>query len=258
MLSGARRRQFRHNDWQAPDELLQNIRHDYRRVLIVIEGVYSMDGDYPDLPKFVEVKRRHQAMLMVDEAHSIGTMGKTGRGISEHFNVAANKVDVWMGTLSKAFGSCGGYIAGSKPLVSFSQILRRIRLQRRTVATQRSSRVAALQTLIREPERVALCQENSRILLETPASSFCDTGSSQQTPIVPVTFCKFSQSPVALRSTVSPRHQRPTDPLPGRGRVCCPPEVLSCDLQPHPHTNPADECDPGRTGMLRSQPSSAH
>ena len=115
ILSGARRRPFPHNDWQAADQLAgRATAHEYRRVLIAIEGVYSMDGDIPDLPQFIEVKQRHKAMLMVDEAHSMGVLGAHGRGIGEHFGVDPGDVDIWMGTLSKAFGSCGGYIAGSQ------------------------------------------------------------------------------------------------------------------------------------------------
>ena len=105
ILSGARRRPFPHNDWQALDELLTEIRREYRRVLIAIEGVYSMDGDFPDLPQFVEVKKKHKAFLMVDEAHSLGTLGTTGRGIGEHFGINPRDVDLWMGTLSKSLGS---------------------------------------------------------------------------------------------------------------------------------------------------------
>ena len=81
----ARRRPLPHNDWQAADRLLEQFRHEYRRVLLVIEGVYSMDGDIPDLPRFVEVKQRHRALLMIDEAHSMGVLGATGRGIGEHW-----------------------------------------------------------------------------------------------------------------------------------------------------------------------------
>ena len=119
ILSGARRRPFTHNDWQAADRLLEQFRHEYRRVLLVIEGVYSMDGDFPDLPRFIEVKKRHKALLMIDEAHSIGVLGHHGRGIGEHFDVNRSDVDIWMGTMSKALGSCGGYIAGSRALVEF-------------------------------------------------------------------------------------------------------------------------------------------
>ena len=95
------------------------IRRDYRRVLVAIEGVYSMDGDFPDVPRFIEVKQRHKALLMIDEAHSVGTMGPHGRGIGEHFDIDPRAVDIWMGTLSKSFGSCGGYIAGCKELVEY-------------------------------------------------------------------------------------------------------------------------------------------
>ncbi len=119
---GARRRPFAHNDWQAADRLLEQFRHEYRRVLMVIEGVYSMDGDIPDLPKFVEVKKRHKALLMIDEAHSMGVLGATGRGIGEHFGVDRGDVDIWMGTFSKSFGSCGGYISGCKALVGVSAL----------------------------------------------------------------------------------------------------------------------------------------
>ncbi len=72
---GARRRPFPHNDWEALDSILQEQRLKHRRVLVIVEGVYSMDGDFPDLPKFIEVTKRHHCWLMVDEAHSIGTMG---------------------------------------------------------------------------------------------------------------------------------------------------------------------------------------
>ena len=80
-LSGARRRPFEHNDWQLLDNILTEIRHDYQKVLIAIEGLYSMDGDSPQLDQFVKVKKRHKAMLFVDEAHSIGTLGATGTWI---------------------------------------------------------------------------------------------------------------------------------------------------------------------------------
>ena len=119
MLSGATRRPFPHNDHAALDELLTNIRHQYRRVLIIIEGVYSQDGDIPDLPAFIEVKRKHQALLMIDEAHSIGVLGETGGGIGEHFGVDRTDVELWSGTMSKSLAGCGGYVGGSRELVEF-------------------------------------------------------------------------------------------------------------------------------------------
>ncbi|MHC4179142.1 MAG: aminotransferase class I/II-fold pyridoxal phosphate-dependent enzyme, partial [Planctomycetota bacterium] len=119
ILSGARRRPFTHNDPQAADRLLAQLRPEYRRVLIAIEGVYSMDGDVPDLPEFIEVKKRHHALLMVDEAHAVGVLGTHGRGTGEHFGVDRADVNIWMGTLSKGLGSTGGYIAGCKELVEY-------------------------------------------------------------------------------------------------------------------------------------------
>ena len=84
---------------------------------IVVEGLYSMDGDVADLPKLVELKQRYGAWLMVDEAHALGVLGARGRGLAEHFGIDPKRVDIWMGTLSKTLAGCGGYIAGSHELV---------------------------------------------------------------------------------------------------------------------------------------------
>ncbi len=100
-LSGAKRIAFAHNDWRAAERELAASRRGARRALIVIEGHYSMDGDIPELPRFIEMARRHDAWLMVDEAHGMGVVGATGHGIHEHWGVDAREVDIWMGTLSK-------------------------------------------------------------------------------------------------------------------------------------------------------------
>src|SRR5206468_4137886 len=121
VLSRASRRPFPHNDWAALDTLLSSLRGHHERVLVALEGVYSMEGDVPDLPRFIAVVKRHRAFLLVDEAHSIGVLGAHGRGIGEHFNVDPADVDLWMGTLSKAFASCGGYIAGRRAVVEHLQ-----------------------------------------------------------------------------------------------------------------------------------------
>lgn len=117
LLSGATRMSFPHNDWKALDLMLRQHRRQFQRTLVVVEGIYSMDGDFPDLPQFIEIKKNHQALLMVDEAHSFGVLGASGLGIREHFGVNGTDVDIWMGTLSKSLASCGGYIAGNRALV---------------------------------------------------------------------------------------------------------------------------------------------
>lgn len=117
-LSGARRMPFAHNDPDALEALLSSQRGKFERVLIVTEGLYSMDGDVPDLPRLIALKQKYRCWLMVDEAHSFGVLGERGLGLREHFDIAARDVDIWMGTMSKTLSGCGGYIAGCKELVS--------------------------------------------------------------------------------------------------------------------------------------------
>jgi 8-amino-7-oxononanoate synthase len=187
ILSGARRRPFPHNDWQTLDQLLGELRHDYRRVLIAIEGVYSMDGDYPDLPRFIEVKKKHKAMLYIDEAHSLGVMGPHGRGIGEHFEVEPKDVDVWMGTLSKALGSCGGFIAGSHALVEYLKYTSpSFVFANGLPASNAAAALASLRILEEEPDRVAKLAANSKLFLALAKSRGLNTGRSKDSAVVPV------------------------------------------------------------------------
>ncbi|MGE0758432.1 MAG: aminotransferase class I/II-fold pyridoxal phosphate-dependent enzyme, partial [Pirellulaceae bacterium] len=187
LLSGARRRPFSHNNWQELDQILHEIRHEFRRVLIAIEGVYSMDGDFSDLPKFIDVKRRHKAILMVDEAHSMGTMGATGHGIGEHFHVAPTDVDIWMGTLSKAFGSCGGYIAGSEELIEYLKYTAPGFVYAAGMnPSSAGAALASIRLMEQEPERVTRLQANSRLFLELARRRGLNTGLSNGTPVVPI------------------------------------------------------------------------
>ena len=186
-LSGATCRGFTHNDWRTLDVLLSGIRHSHRRVLIAIEGVYSMDGDYPDLARFVDIKEKHHAMLYVDEAHSLGTMGKTGRGLGEHAAIAPSDVDVWMGTLSKSLASCGGYIAGSAELIEYLKytapgFVYSVGISPPNAATA----LTALQVLRREPRRVARLQELSSLFLRLARERGLNTGVAVGTPVIPI------------------------------------------------------------------------
>jgi 8-amino-7-oxononanoate synthase/acyl carrier protein len=187
ILSGARRRPFPHNDWRALDDLLKQVRHEYRRVLIAVEGAYSMDGDFCDLPQFIRVKREHRAWLMVDEAHSIGVMGKTGRGIGEYFDVEPSSVDIWMSTLSKTFGSCGGYIGGCKELIEYLRytapgFVFSVGIPPPAAAAA----LASLQVLEEHPERVARLQARSAQFLEAARDRGLNTGLAGGTGVVPV------------------------------------------------------------------------
>jgi 8-amino-7-oxononanoate synthase len=187
ILSGAHRRTFPHNDIAACDELLGTLRHRYRRTMIVVEGVYSMDGDYPNMQALVDIKRKHGAILMVDEAHSIGTMGLRGRGMAEFADLNPRDVDIWMGTMSKSFGSCGGYIAGCQELVTYLKytapgFVYSVGMSPPAAAAA----LASIQLLEEEPERVARLAENAALFLRLAREAGLNTGSSGGTPVIPV------------------------------------------------------------------------
>ena len=187
LLSHAKIRAFPHNDCDFLERLLADVRHNYRRVVIALDGVYSMDGDYPDLPRFIEIKRRHGAVLYVDEAHSLGTMGAHGRGICEHFGVDPGDGDIWMGTISKALGSLGGFIAGREVLVQYlkyntpSFVFATALSPANTAAA-----LAALKLLRDEPQCVERLRNRSRLFLELAQQAGLNTGDSRDTPIIPV------------------------------------------------------------------------
>lgn len=185
-LSGATRRAFNHNDPESLENILGEIRGNFERTLIVIEGLYSMDGDIPDLPRFVDIKQRYKAFLMVDEAHSLGVLGQAGCGIREHFNLPGTAVDIWMGTLSKAFASCGGYIAGEKALVEHlkyaaSGFVYSVGIPPAMAAAT----LAAMRIMLDEPERVAGLRQRAAYFLEAAKRKGIDTGLSEGYAVVP-------------------------------------------------------------------------
>jgi 8-amino-7-oxononanoate synthase len=196
-LSGAARMTFPHNDWKALSELLAKVRHQYRRVLIVIEGLYSMDGDHPDLARFVEVKAEHDAWLMVDEAHSLGVLGATGRGIAELSGVDPQSVEMWMGTLSKTMSGCGGYIAGSSALVEYLKVkapgfVYSVGLS----APLAAAAIAALDVMQAEPGRVARLRENGLRFLAKAREAGLDTGHAMGYAVVPIIVGDSAQAAV--------------------------------------------------------------
>ncbi|KAF1029036.1 MAG: 2-amino-3-ketobutyrate coenzyme A ligase [Burkholderia plantarii] len=186
-LSDAKRLSFAHNDWQALDALLTRVRSEYRHVLIAIEGLYSMDGDMPELPRFVELRNRHGAFLLVDEAHSLGVLGATGRGIREHYDVPSDDVDLWMGTLSKTLAGCGGFIAGCQPLIDMLRHLAPGFLYSVGLSpVLAAASLAALEVLQREPQRVALLRARGKQFLDEARAAGLDTGTSEGYAVVPV------------------------------------------------------------------------
>jgi len=186
-LSGATRRLFPHNDLDALEEILAQQSHAHERVLVAVEGLYSMDGDFPDLARLVSLRDRYGFWLMVDEAHSLGVLGKTGRGVAEECSVDPRDVDIWMGTLSKTLSGCGGFIAGSAALVEYLKFtapgfVYSVGMPPAVAAAA----IACFDLLEREPERVAKLRANGVRFVEKAKEAGLDVGSSTGLAIVPV------------------------------------------------------------------------
>lgn len=186
-LSGAQRRSFAHNDLDALESLLAATRHEHRRALIVIEGLYSMDGDAPDLAGFVALKERYNAWLMVDDAHGLGVLGPTGAGLFEHCGVDPTAVDIWMGTFSKTLSTCGGYICGAGALIEYLKctaggFLYSVGMSPPLAAAAE----AALEVMHAEPERVERLRQNGNMFLALARKVGLDTGTSLGLAVIPV------------------------------------------------------------------------
>ncbi len=186
-LSGARRILSPHGDLDALERALRLNRARHRRALVVVEGLYSMDGDMPDLATLIKLKRRYDAWLMVDEAHSIGVLGANGRGIAEEQNIDPADVDIWMGTLSKTLAAAGGYIAGAEPLVRLLKLttpgfLFSVGLSPPVAAAAH----AAIGLMQEETWRLARMRENGRLFLAGARARGLDTGFSIGAAITPV------------------------------------------------------------------------
>lgn len=185
--SGATRRSFSHNDLNALENLLSSLRVNHDNVLIVVEGLYSMDGDIPDLPRLIELKQRFGAFLMVDEAHALGVLGKTGRGSAEFHGVDSRLVDIWMGTLSKTLATCGGYIAGSSELVEILKasapgFVYSVGISPPLAAAS----LAALKIMLDEPARTRKLADNGQLFLEEARKSGWNTGTATGNAIIPL------------------------------------------------------------------------
>lgn len=186
-LSGATRHPFPHNDLIALEQFLANNRRRFERVLIVVEGHYSMDGDIVDLPTLVALKKHFGAFLMVDEAHGLGVLGSQGKGLAEHFGVDGREVDIWMGTLSKTLATCGGYIAGSKALVDILKFAAPGFVYSVGISPPlAAASLQALQIMLAEPERVRHLHENTQLFLLLARNAGLATGTSEGFAIVPI------------------------------------------------------------------------
>ena len=183
-LSGANHRSFLHNNMESLEKILTQSSQ-YQNKLIIVDAVYSMDGDIANLPEISRLAKKYNAKLMVDEAHSIGVIGKTGHGIEEHFGLN-NAIDIHMGTLSKAIPSIGGYLAGDKEMISFLKLSSRpfiFSASLPPVAVVAAK--ACFEVIESEPELISKLQRNIKQFREGLNKLGYNTGKSE-TAIVPI------------------------------------------------------------------------
>jgi 8-amino-7-oxononanoate synthase len=187
LLSGSRRMPFPHNDFEKCEKIIAENINNYQKIVMVIEGAYSMDGDIAPLDEFVKLRRKYPVLLYVDEAHSLGTVGETGRGVSEYFNISAHEVDFWMGTLSKSLASNGGYIAGKHRLIDYLKYTTPGFVYSAGITpANAAASLASLELLQASSERVKKLQSNAHYFRYLARSQDLNIGSSKDTPIVPI------------------------------------------------------------------------
>ena len=185
-----------HNDLDHLAHLLSKHRDQHARCLLLVESIYSMDGDIVDLPRLLALKETHGAWLLVDEAHSFGVLGTHGRGLSEHFGTDVGRIDLIVGTLSKALASCGGFICARRDVIDWL----RFTLPGFVFSVGLSPVItaaahAALDLIAREPERVSRLRENSGHFLRLARAAGLDAGEAVAgSGVVPICFSDRDQT----------------------------------------------------------------
>jgi glycine C-acetyltransferase len=198
IMSGAEFRRFKHNDMDELERRLQQVPADAAR-LVVADAVFSMDGDVLDLPRTVELCRKYNAWLMIDEAHSVGVLGKTGTGIEEHFGLD-DVIDIKMGTLSKTIPSVGGYVAGRKDLIGYLRHASRAYIFSAALPpAQAAAANEAFKVILDEPWRIEAVCANGQQFIDGLKNAGFDTMLTT-TAIVPV-LCGTDERAFALTRT---------------------------------------------------------
>ena len=189
-LSKAKILVFRHKDIGHAEEQLASVKHQPGRKLLISDGVFSMDGDIGPLPQLCDLAERYGAIMMVDDAHASGVLGRNGRGTIDHFNVHG-RVDIQVGTLSKAVGALGGYVCGSRDLIDF--LYHRARpflFSTSHPPSVAATCIAAFDVLENEPERIEKLWENTRFWKKELGLLGFDIGGrttpASETPITPI------------------------------------------------------------------------
>ncbi|OGR49046.1 MAG: 8-amino-7-oxononanoate synthase [Elusimicrobia bacterium GWC2_51_8] len=184
-LSNGEIRRFRHNNVQDLERVLKEI-GPKRGKLVIVDGVFSMEGDIAPIPEIAKICKTYGARFMVDDAHATGVLGKTGRGTCEHFGLNHGEVDLVVGTCSKSFASIGGFVVGDKDILHYIQhISRSMMFSAALPPASVASIIKAIDIIETEPERIKRLWDNSKYLLESFKAMGFNTGETK-TPIIPV------------------------------------------------------------------------
>jgi 8-amino-7-oxononanoate synthase len=178
---------FAHNDMEDFERVVANVRNINNRggMLVVVDGVFSMEGDIVDLPNMMKVAEKYDARVLVDDAHSVGVLGETGAGTAEHFGLV-DKVDMTMGTFSKSFASLGGFVAADKDVINYIKHRARSLIFSASIPpANAASVIAALDIIESEPERRERLWENAHRMQKEFKNLGFDIGKTE-TPIVPI------------------------------------------------------------------------
>jgi len=213
-LSGAKVKVFDHNDMKN----LENILRDaivqgqprtgmpWKKIMIVIEGIYSMEGDMPLLQKIVELKKKYNCYLYLDEAHSIGALGKTGRGLCEHLGVNFEDVDILMGTFTKSFGSCGGYIASSMEVIEYLRYSSPGFLYATSLSMPAAQQIISSMKVIagedgttRGQTKITQLKDNANFLRNKLKEAGCAVLGSHDSPVIPIMIFHPAKIPAISR-----------------------------------------------------------
>jgi 8-amino-7-oxononanoate synthase len=180
-------KRFSHNNYMQLAKMLEKHRNEYEKVLIVVEGVYSMDGDIAPIDEFVKLKKEFGAFLMVDEAHSSGVLGAHGGGVDEYFHLQPDDIDIKMGTLSKALGSIGGYIAGNMNLINYLKYnLPGFVFTAGISPPSAAAALEAIRIIRRDNSAVLRLQENIRHFVTSALKRNFNIGLAKESAIIPV------------------------------------------------------------------------
>ncbi|PIS47191.1 MAG: 8-amino-7-oxononanoate synthase [Elusimicrobia bacterium CG08_land_8_20_14_0_20_51_18] len=184
-LSGAEIKRFKHNDMKSLEKVISQIGPEKGK-LVIVDGVFSMEGDIAPLPEIVKICKKHGARLIVDDAHATGVMGERGKGTCEHFGLKSADVDLIVGTCSKSFASVGGFAVGDADVIHYIQHMSRSMIFSAALPPSCVASISkAIDIIETEPERIKRLWENSNYLLESFKKMGCNTGHTKS-PIIPI------------------------------------------------------------------------